>query len=403
MGWDDNHFSTNQFAHPYQGSMYFNSARANGFNFWQSAPWAFAGSLKWECCGETHLMSVNDFINTGMGGVALGEVLYRTSSLVLDNTATGSERGWKEFWGFVLDPLRGFNRLITGRTTKVSENPSNPLDHRPELLANRLYTGVRTYSQNSDFTEPETKGFLNLAFQYGGPLAIERNQPWDFFLLNAQINFDDKKALGKLTVHANLYHNDIGDPGRNHHRFMILQHFDYVNNLAYELGGQSIGAGVLSNWELGESGGWSLFTFGEGIVWPMVAVSSEFAFAAEIPGMRENLRSYDYGLGAGGRGGVAFIKGRNRIVDLVYGFNYVNTLNGSIENGSDAWHILQSALVRTIIPVREGWSMGVDYEIFLRKSFYTAPDFKDETQRSPQLRAFISWNLGESGPAGFGS
>ena len=28
--WDDNHFNTNQLAHPYHGSMYFCSARANG-------------------------------------------------------------------------------------------------------------------------------------------------------------------------------------------------------------------------------------------------------------------------------------------------------------------------------------------------------------------------------------
>ena len=41
--WDDNNFVTNQFAHPYQGSMYFSAFRSNGYNFWQSAPAAVAG------------------------------------------------------------------------------------------------------------------------------------------------------------------------------------------------------------------------------------------------------------------------------------------------------------------------------------------------------------------------
>ena len=45
--WDDNQFPTNQFAHPYHGSMYFCSARANGFDFWESIPFNFAGSAMW--------------------------------------------------------------------------------------------------------------------------------------------------------------------------------------------------------------------------------------------------------------------------------------------------------------------------------------------------------------------
>lgn len=36
--WDTDMFSTNLFAHPYHGSLYFNAARSNGMNFWQSIP-----------------------------------------------------------------------------------------------------------------------------------------------------------------------------------------------------------------------------------------------------------------------------------------------------------------------------------------------------------------------------
>lgn len=402
MGWDDNFFSTNQFAHPFQGSLYFNAARGNGFSFWESAPFAFAGSLMWECCGETHLMSVNDLLNTGLGGIALGEMLYRTSSLVLDNTATGSDRFWNEFWGFLLNPIRGFNRLVTGRASNTLENPSNPLDKAPDFLVNRLEMGARGYSQNAGLTDPEFTAFFNVDFMYGAPLQIERNQPYDFFLLSAQINFNDKKPLGKLTVRANLFHRDLGDRDRNHHRFMVLQHFDYVDNLAYESGGQSFGAGVLSRWELGEPGNWSLFTIGEGIFSPMVAVNSDFAFLAEVPGVRENYRDYDFGLGAGARLGAAFIKGQNRIVDLVYTVNYINTLNGSETNGSDASHLLNSALGRVLIPVSDSWSVGADYEMFIRNSYYSGEGLEDSVQRSPQLRTFVSWKVGESGTAGVG-
>ncbi|MCK5651631.1 MAG: DUF3943 domain-containing protein, partial [Gemmatimonadetes bacterium] len=112
FGWDDNHFSTNMFAHPFQGALYYNAARSNGYSYWASVPFAFAGSLHWECCGETHLMSINDWFNTALGGAALGEMFYRVSSMVLDNTATGSGRGWREVGAAALDPVRGATRLF---------------------------------------------------------------------------------------------------------------------------------------------------------------------------------------------------------------------------------------------------------------------------------------------------
>ena len=37
--WDTDMFSTNLVAHPYHGSLYFNAARSNGMNFWQSVPY----------------------------------------------------------------------------------------------------------------------------------------------------------------------------------------------------------------------------------------------------------------------------------------------------------------------------------------------------------------------------
>ena len=38
--WDNDNFNTNLFAHPYHGNLYFNAARTNGMNFWQSYPFA---------------------------------------------------------------------------------------------------------------------------------------------------------------------------------------------------------------------------------------------------------------------------------------------------------------------------------------------------------------------------
>lgn len=42
--WDNDNMGTNMFFHPYHGSLYFNSARSSGFNFWQSGLYAIGGS-----------------------------------------------------------------------------------------------------------------------------------------------------------------------------------------------------------------------------------------------------------------------------------------------------------------------------------------------------------------------
>jgi hypothetical protein len=82
--WDLNDFKTNQFGHPYQGNNYYTAARSNGMNFWEAGAVAAFGSATWEYFGETNDASLNDFINTTLGGIALGEMFHRTAWLIRD-------------------------------------------------------------------------------------------------------------------------------------------------------------------------------------------------------------------------------------------------------------------------------------------------------------------------------
>ena len=88
--WDTDQFTTNLFSHPYHGSLYFNAARSNGMNFWQSAPFAAGGSLMWEFFMENEPPSINDMLATTFGGIELGEITYRLSDLFIDNRSSVS-------------------------------------------------------------------------------------------------------------------------------------------------------------------------------------------------------------------------------------------------------------------------------------------------------------------------
>ena len=138
--WDNNKFLNNQFSHPYHGSLYFNAGRANGYNFWESSLFAGGGSLMWELYGEAWAPSPNDWFNTTLGGIALGEMLWRVSSLALDNESSGSERTWREIGGAALNPVRGFSRLVNGQTHGRRPNPD---EWRPTRIQAVLDLGYR--------------------------------------------------------------------------------------------------------------------------------------------------------------------------------------------------------------------------------------------------------------------
>ena len=75
--WDNNDFKTNMFMHPFHGSVYFNAARSNGYDFWEATAFTWAGSFIWEMFGENNRGAINDWVATSMGGMVLGEAFHR--------------------------------------------------------------------------------------------------------------------------------------------------------------------------------------------------------------------------------------------------------------------------------------------------------------------------------------
>jgi len=111
---DNDKFSTNQFLHPYQGAMYQGFARSAGLGFWESAAYTLGGSLLWEEAGETTRPSVNDQVATGVGGLFLGEPLFRMASLLLESGDGGPPATWREWVAAAISPSTAFNRLAFG-------------------------------------------------------------------------------------------------------------------------------------------------------------------------------------------------------------------------------------------------------------------------------------------------
>lgn len=119
MVWDNDIFIMNMFAHPYHGNLYFNVARSNGLNFWESVPYVLGGSLMWEFFGEKDPPAINDVIATTIGGVAIGEIAHRVSDVVLDDRERGFRRFLREAAAFVINPMKGIGRILRGDAWRV--------------------------------------------------------------------------------------------------------------------------------------------------------------------------------------------------------------------------------------------------------------------------------------------
>ena len=135
--WDLDDFTVNQIGHPYQGNNYFNTGRANGLSFYESAAVTAFGSATWEYFGETNHASLNDFINTTLGGIALGEMFHRTAWLVRNTRATGRGRLWSEIGATALDPITGVNRFMRGTIARSRRSSTRAVISTPSTASAR--------------------------------------------------------------------------------------------------------------------------------------------------------------------------------------------------------------------------------------------------------------------------
>lgn len=242
--WDHDHFITNFFAHPYHGNLYFNTARSNGYSFWESVPFAFGGSLMWEMMMENEPPSINDLINTTVSGYYLGEMLYRASSLVIDESATGFSRVTRELFAGLLNPMRAFNRITTGKISRVTSKKAfdvEPVIIETSIGPNRVLDGTELFT-----------GIINTAINfrmlYGDPFRERNVEPFDFFRIEAQLNLSDDTTyspIGMVTSYATLAGKNLNN--KNQKIFAgLFQNYDFYDNSIYKVGGISFGGGILS-------------------------------------------------------------------------------------------------------------------------------------------------------------
>jgi len=315
--WDEDHFLMNQFLHPFHGANYFNAARSNGLSFWESAPYTFGGSLMWELFMENEPPSYNDLVTTSFSGITLGEISYRVSNLIIDESSTGFERFFREFTSTVINPMQGFNRLIRGDMWK----PGSP-NKRPDfkLIAS---TGVHTVFFSKNINDSKTYLTLRANLNYSDRFDVDKHtKPFDYFSLHAEVNIAEGDDIVGIFASGVITDSKLKLFDNTDNIIGLYKEIDLFINDVYKLTAASVTGQLINRVPLSNS----------------LTMENNLSISAILMGGTnsqyavEEGKDYNLGPGASGSIGIKFLFENFGEVFSNYKRYWIHTLSGAESN-----------------------------------------------------------------------
>lgn len=373
--WDVDDFRINFIGHPYQGTLYFNTARSQGYDYWESLPFAIGGSLSWEYFGETTLPSYNDMIYTPLNGAALGEILYRLSSNILDDRTRGRERVIREVAAGLINPVRGLNRLLLGHTSQVT----NKEVYEKEPLNITLFAGLHRLNaaENDAFGKGRSNFMFNAQLDYGNPFETQTRKPFDLFRLRSEFSFGKADTVGGMINNITGYGILLGK-NMQFGRLAVLtgafQYYDYWDTRNFVLGALGFGGGVFTRLPLSKQ--ISLYTNVHLGFVPLAGNSTRSA-PDEM-----GLRDYIYATGYEAKVESTLSLGKYASAALVYYHFWLNTFEGL--EGSNS-----IGIIRPRVTVRLYKNLSLGYEYFGYNTDRTLRDFPNQHSVISDQKIFL--------------
>lgn len=373
--WDDNNFTTNQFAHPYHGNLYFNAFRVNGYNYWGSAAATLAGSFAWEVAGETHPPAPNDLINTTLGGIALGEMIFRVSNRIINKKERGFKRQMTEVFALLLNPANGVNRIIDGKWGRVSSDPVTEYD--TTSLRGELDLGARQISSYNGelFTKGRTGWYANVRLLYGNEYKVAK-KPFSNFDLRVELGDDDSAKLNVVYVNGLLHSWGWRENERVTHLFSLTANYNFYHNSQFEYGAQNFNFNLYS--QFNKQGRVKYDTrFGGGAI-ALAAIPNTYMYYGEG-------RDYDYGPGVSMVG-----RARMHVSRLTLMAEYIGGWFSTI-NGDNSSYFLHAFSGEARYHVFKNVSVGFSGGYFGLRGYYV--DYPDVQLKYPMMRLFIGLRI----------
>lgn len=243
-GWiiDEDPFSTNQFGHPYSGSIYHGFARSAGLGYWESLGYDFAASAVWEVAGETGAPSLNDQITTTFAGSFLGEALFRTADLVL-RSGDGKPGPIRSGIAALIAPSAGINRLAFGDRFCVFESKEPAVFYWIGVGARRnttlADTGILT-----DVKRDHLVAAFALDYGLPGKPGSTYTRPFDYYHFEASATTSRSAIPENIMVRGLLYGTDYASGPDYRGIWGLYGSYDYFSPEIFKVSSTALSLGT---------------------------------------------------------------------------------------------------------------------------------------------------------------
>lgn len=369
--WDVDGYLNNQFLHPYHGATYYSTARTNGLTFWESAPYAFGGSLMWEYFMEDQPPSYNDIVNTPVTGIILGEISLRVSEVIIDESAVGVERFLRETGALVVNPVNGVNRLLRGDMWKQGRSREHP-DFSLAFSA-----GINEVFFSRRLSGNTVYGFVSVDFGLGDPLAVsQHDDPFDYFVVHSELSIARGDNIAGIFASGVLWDTNLKVTGASRGVAGLYKEVDILINTVYKLSATSLTGQWIDRRAL--SSGVMMQT--------VLSVSAILMGATNSRYASEFGKDYNIGPGASAKIGVDVHVQPSTSVRVSYKRYWIHTLSGAA--GEEFVGLFKVGTSRNLNSFLD---LGVDLLLYERYGDYK--HFPDTQTANSALRLYAQFRV----------
>ena len=367
---DNDPFVTNQFGHPFHGSLFFNSLRTNGYSFWQSLPATFVGSYLWETVAENQPPAPNDFINTGFGGFVLGEITYRLANKIINNRTTGIRRQISEIAALLINPVNGLNRIIDGKWGRMS---GNTMERDSSRIYAEFDVGARRFKINN--TDLNLGAYGHMKLLYGTPYENYKT-PFSYIYINTEFGSNDSSRANIVSVYGSLTGWLLQSSEKARHLLLLTANYDFILNRAFFYSSQNMKLNLFSEFNLTNK------------VKINTSVAGGIIVLAAVPDVyiTPDGRNYDYCSGAAFSGNFGISLADHFFYTINYKGAWLKTINGN-----ESHYLLHTVTSELRYMILNGLSICAEPGYFTLLGRYK--NFPEVNKTYPYLRASVRYSI----------
>ncbi len=320
---------------------------------------------------ENQQPSYNDIVNTPVTGITLGEISYRVSNLIIDESTTGFERVVREFSSTLIDPMQGLNRMIRGEMwQKVTPQKKHDFNVTISLGAFNVFF-------NNKFNDSRSYAHLGFDLNYGNQFSVSRHkEPFDFFTVHTEINIGPGDNIVGIFASGVLWDNRLKLFDNSKNILGIYKEVDIIINTIYKLSATSVTGQMINTIPL--SSNLSMVNF--------IGVSAILMGATNSQYSSVYGKDYNIGPGASAKIGIKFSLKNFGNVFANYKRYWIHTLSGA--ESEEFVGLLNTGIS---IDIFDNTELGFNFLLYERFGDY---EYFPNTQISNSaIRLFLSQNI----------